>query len=184
MSEMIIGAFNQGKGNALLLDLDLRLFQLIDLLTDHLHLLELTGHCMICQLDNISANVGTHGAAVIEGGGDEVAAACIKRIGQEEAQGANGLSIKKGVTMCQRGQVTYTDAQIRRCFATDSQTPGAVDPATPSDGSWERAPCRDERCTWWNIFFFASCFSEVTEGDKSDARIAALGQQMRSQPRF
>lgn len=68
MSERMIGAFNKGKGSALLLDLDLCLFQLIDLLTDHLHLLELTGHCMICQLDDISANVGTHGAAVIGGG--------------------------------------------------------------------------------------------------------------------
>jgi hypothetical protein len=55
-----------GGGNELLLDLDLSLFQLENLLTDHLHFLELSGHCVICQLDNISANVATHGAAVIE----------------------------------------------------------------------------------------------------------------------
>lgn len=75
MLERSIGAFKRGKGYILLLNLDLRLFQLIDLLTDHLHLLELTSHCMICQLDNISANVGTHGAQSFGGGG------CIKRIG-------------------------------------------------------------------------------------------------------
>lgn len=79
--------FQGGKGNKLLLDLDLRLFQLIDLLTDHLHLLELTGHCMICQLDNISANVGIHGAVII--GKDELAAGCMKgldRGGELKAQ--------------------------------------------------------------------------------------------------
>lgn len=63
-------SFQEGRRDELLLDLDLRLFQLIDLLTDHLHLLELSGHCMICQLDNTSANVGNHGAAVI--GGNEL----------------------------------------------------------------------------------------------------------------
>lgn len=47
------------QGDKLLLDFDLRLFQCVDLLTDHLHFLELSGHCIICQLDNISANVRT-----------------------------------------------------------------------------------------------------------------------------
>lgn len=55
------------KGDKLLLDFDLRLFQCVDLLTDHLHFLELSSHCIICQLDNISANVRTHGAAAVIG---------------------------------------------------------------------------------------------------------------------
>ena len=63
MSE-IEGTRFQVNGNELCLNLDLSLLQLVDLLTDHLHFLELSGHCMICQLDNISANVGTHGAAL------------------------------------------------------------------------------------------------------------------------
>lgn len=39
------------RGHSLLFHLDLRLLQLVDLLTDHLHFLELSSHCVICQLD-------------------------------------------------------------------------------------------------------------------------------------
>lgn len=38
---------------------------------------------------------------------------------------------------------TYIDVQTRQCSLIDSQIPGAVDQATPSDGSWEREPSRD-----------------------------------------
>lgn len=42
---------------------------------------------------------------------------------------------------------TYTGVHILRCFVTGSRIPGAVDPATPSDESWEREPSRGERYT-------------------------------------
>jgi hypothetical protein len=64
MSERLRDIRFRGEWDELCLDLDLSLLQLVDLLTDHLHFLELSGHCMICQLDNISANVGTHGAVL------------------------------------------------------------------------------------------------------------------------
>jgi hypothetical protein len=41
--------------NILLLHLDLSLLQLIDLLANHLHLLELAGHCVYQLENNVSA---------------------------------------------------------------------------------------------------------------------------------
>ena len=44
---------SRSKENVLCLHFDLGLLQLVHLLTDHLHLLELSGHCVICQLETI-----------------------------------------------------------------------------------------------------------------------------------
>lgn len=43
---------------------------------------------------------------------------------------------------------THIGARTRRCCATGSQTPGVAGPATPTSGSWEQEPSRDERYTW------------------------------------
>lgn len=43
---------------------------------------------------------------------------------------------------------THIGARIRRCSSTGFQTPGEAGPATPTSGSREEEPSRDERCTW------------------------------------